>query len=316
MTVKAAFRFGVDFVTFHHPRFWGVSTPADIKAHAKKEPVAFWTKLLDTAAAAGVTGVELTFSPFHWEDAVDAFGSVERFSDELTARGLSVASGFFADFSGVRDFSDPAVADNLIERALQYADFLKACGAEVMATGLPMRQTVGEQPVRIYDLSAATAIATLVNRVAVAVAARGIKLALHTEGHSVFSMTRDIDLMMMLTDPAYVHFCPDSAHIILMGGDPLKVVSRYSERIALAHWKDVKGPMPLDTPIDDRIFARHHPYFAPFGQGRVDWGGWISHMRHKTDTWHILELDAAPDPVADIRNGLRFINEMLASSRD
>ncbi len=39
----------------------------------------------------------------------------------------------------------------------------------------------------------------------------------------------------------------------------------------IAHWKDARGPMPADTPIDKHIHERHQPYFCSFGLGRVDW---------------------------------------------
>ncbi|MGO7793297.1 hypothetical protein ACC703_39110, partial [Rhizobium ruizarguesonis] len=44
------------------------------------------------------------------------------------------------------------------------------------------------------------------------------------EAHSIFAAARDVDLMMLLTDPAYVHMCPDTAHIIVAVSDPIQLV--------------------------------------------------------------------------------------------
>ncbi|WP_176084755.1 sugar phosphate isomerase/epimerase [Martelella sp. HB161492] len=315
MTSQPDFRFGVDFVTLNHPGFWGCDSEAGIRDIARADPAAFWDKALDTAAASGVTGIELTFSPFHWSEAVSTFGSVTRFAEALGSRNLSVASGFFSDLAEGHDLSDRATTERLLERARRYAEFLSASGADVMAAGLTMRQTLGDRPARIYDLAAAQVVADFVNKLGVAVADHGVRLALHTESHSIFAMPRDIDLMMMLTDPAYVHFCPDSSHILIMGGDPVSVIDRYRERIVLTHWKDAIGPMPADTPIDADIFLRHQPYFCDFGAGRVDWKAWLSRMRDRHAlNWHILELDAAADPAAAIRKGIAFFQTLASQN--
>lgn len=306
-------KFGVDLVTFFHPGFWGVDSYDAIIAHARAEPRKFWDKILDAIQASGVTGVEPTFSPFNWRDAVATYGSVEGFAKELERRGLSLASGFFAELEHGASIADPAVQAKILASAGDYAAFIRACGGEAMVIGLPMRQTPGAEPVEFVDLKVASELADFLNRLGALTAKHGIKLALHTEAHSMFCTSRDVDLFMLLTDPAYVHFCPDTAHLIVAGADPLKVIERHRERMVIAHWKDAIGPMPADTPIDEKIHERHRPYFCGFGIGRVDWHAFVKLLRDtQYEGWAILELDAAPDPIADIAAGLKFINTALA----
>ncbi|MEK1892879.1 MAG: sugar phosphate isomerase/epimerase [Rhizobium sp.] len=312
MASEDRLRFGVDLVTFFHPGFWGVADHDAIKAYAQTEPRRFWDKILDGVAASGVTGVELTFSPFNWQDAIKIYGSVESFAAELSSRGLTLASGFFAELEAAGDFTEAGAQSAIIDKAKRYADFLKACGSDIMVIGAPLRQTLGATPVRFFDFEQARKIADFLNRLGAVLYGRGVRLALHTEAHSIFAGGRDVDLMMLLTDPAYVHMCPDTAHIILAGSDPLQVVDRHHERVIIAHWKDGLGPMPSDTPIDAHIHDRHRPYFCGFGLGRVDWPGWARLLRDRGyQGWAILELDAAPDPVGDIANGLRLVKQAL-----
>jgi sugar phosphate isomerase/epimerase len=312
MSSSGKLKFGVDLVTFFHPGFWGGHDHAAIVEFARRTPRIFWNKMLDGVAASGVTGVELTFPPFDWKSAVATYGSVEGFAEALESRGLHLASGFFNDIASADDFSDAATQKMIVEAAVDYADFLAACGGEVMVAGLPLRQSPGVEPPAFFDLSEAQRLADLVNRVGAQVAARGVKFALHTEAHSVFAMARDIDLMMLLTDPVYVHFCPDTAHMVLVGGDPVQIVERHHERVAIAHWKDATGPMPADTPIGTDIHDRHRPYFCRLGTGRVDWPAWSRLLRDRGLTgWAILELDAAPDPVGDIADGLALVRQAL-----
>ncbi len=312
MSSTERLRFGVDLVTFFHPGFWGVEDYDGIIALSRNEPRAFWDKILDAVQASGVTGVELTFSPFNWQDATKTYGSVEAFAGELRKRGLTLASGFFAELEAAGDFTEASAQAAIIGKAEKYAEFLKACGSDIMVIGAPLRQTPGEQPARFFDFEQARRIADFLNRLGAILYAKGVRLALHTEAHSIFAASRDVDLLMLLTDPAYVHMCPDTAHIIVAGSDPLDVVGRHHERVIIAHWKDALGPMPADTPIDKHIHDRHRPYFCGFGLGRVDWLGWIRLLRDRGyEGWAILELDAAPDPVGDIANGLTLVRQAL-----
>lgn len=305
-------KFGVDLVTFFHTGFWGLEDHATVEDFARRTPRVFWDRILDGVAASGVTGVELTFPPFDWKGAVAAYGSVRGFGDALASRGLRLASGFFNDAAGAGDISDPAEQKVIVDSALEYANFLAACGADVMVAGLPLRSSPDAVPPGIFGLGQARELADFLNRVGAEAASRGVKFALHTEAHSVFAMARDIDLMLLLTDPAYVHFCPDTAHLLLAGGDPVQIVERHHERVVIAHWKDAVGPMPADTPIGADIHDRHRPYFCGLGTGRVDWPAWSRLLRdRRLNGWAILELDAAPDPVGTIRDGLAFVRQAL-----
>lgn len=312
MTSSDGLRFGVDLVTFFHPGFWEVADHDAIISHARSAPRAFWDRMLDGVQSSGVTGVELTFSPFNWQDAVRTYGSVEGFAQALSQRGLELCSGFFAELDEASGLWTPDMQQAIIDKASAYADFLKACGSDIMVIGSPLRQTLGAQPVVFHDFDHARQTADFLNRLGAILLARGVRLAIHTEAHTIFASARDVDLMMLLTDPAYVHMCPDTAHIILAGSDPIQLVDRHHERMIIAHWKDAVGPMPADTPIDEQIHDRHRPYFCSFGSGRVDWPAWARLLRERRfEGWAILELDAAPNPVSDIADGLMLVRQEL-----
>ena len=312
MVTSNKIKFGAELVTFFHPMFWGVSNEAEVVAYARSQPLQFWNKILDATAAAGVTGIELTFSPFNWQDAIDTYGSLDGLIKALGSRGLTVASGFFAELEHGSDMTEPGVQQLVLERADRYAEVIAACGGNAMVMGLPMRQTPGSEPPAFVDLPFMQRYADFTNRVGALVARHGVKLALHTEAHSIFAMSRDIDLMMLLTDPVYVGFCPDAAHMVLVGTDPVEAVRRHQERLVVAHWKDAIGPMPAGTPIDEKIHDRHRPYFCRLGAGRVDWPAWARlHRNLHYAGWAILELDAAADPVAEIKACREYVETVL-----
>ena len=254
-------RFGIDLITFFNPTFWGVSEESDVVALGQARPRMFWDTMLDAIAESGITGLELTFAPFDWRGTIAAYGSAMAFRAELDRRGLAVASGFFADVAISGDVLDPAQQSQYFADAADYADYLVATGAATMAMGLPMRASWAADPAFIVDLAYVSQVADFCNRLGAMLRRRGVRLALHTEAHSTFSFARDVDLLMTLTDPVYVGFCPDTAQLLVMGADPMAITRRYGDRVILTHWKDATGPMSHDLVIDETIHVQHRAYF-------------------------------------------------------
>ena len=303
--------FAIDLITFFHPHFWGLEREDEVVALGKAQPRPFWDRLLDAVADSGARGIELTFSPFGWRDTLAAYGSVEAFKGELARRGLSLATGFFADVA-IQGVQDAALREAHIAEASAYAEWLAHFGVDVMVMGLPMRQSWFEGPGSIVGLEAAQLVADFCNRLGAATLRHGVRLALHTEAHSLFSLARDIDLFMLLTDPVFVGFCPDTAHILLGGADPIEVVGRHKERVIATHWKDATGPAPVRVTIDHEIHKAHRPFFCALGSGKIDWAAWRDLLaRANFAGWSIIEIDAVPDPVAEVRRSLAFIGESI-----
>lgn len=301
-----------DLVTFFHPKFWGVESHDSIFDLAQNTPDVFWLKMLDTVAAAGLTGIEPTFSPFNWQHALKTFGSVEAFSGAMAERGLTLASGFFADLEHGSDIADPAVRRRVLDLATRYAEVIAACGGDAMVIGLPMRRTRDADEPLFVDLAYAQRLAGVLNELGALTLRHGVRLALHTEAHSVFCTSRDVDLFMLLTDPLYVGFCPDAAHLLGSGADPVTVTTRHIDRLVVAHWKDATGVMPFDIPIDAGIHESHQQYFCRLGAGRVDWPAWARMYRdHKISGWAVLELDAAADPLSEMIASRQFVETTL-----
>lgn len=273
MTRQRKIRFATDLCTFYDPAYWGgeggYANIGDLFAWGKWDELAFWTRVLDAVADAGLDGIEITFAPGDWTSARGAYGTAEAFAAAVRERGLDVCAGFLSSTdpaSGRRlDLANPDDRAAWEALADQYAAFLAACGAQVMVTALGLRQTKLDQPPLFVDLSLAESIAGTLNRMGAVTARHGVTLALHPEAFTVFRDSRDADLFMLLTDPNYVSLCPDTAQFTVAGSDPLEIARRHRDRIALTHWKDAIGPAPDDVTIDDKIFQTQIQWFAPVG---------------------------------------------------
>jgi sugar phosphate isomerase/epimerase len=105
---------------------------------------------LDSVQEAGLDGIEVTFAPGDWTSALVAYGSAEGFAKEVAAHNLEVCSGFFSSrVPGTDRRLDLASADDrseYVELADRYAEFLGACGANVLITALGLRKTKLARP--------------------------------------------------------------------------------------------------------------------------------------------------------------------------
>ena len=301
-----SFTLATDIITFYHPTFWGLQSFDQVLAWGGDNPRPFWDKVLHTLAETGVTGLELTFGPGSIEGALRAYGSAKDFKTALDGSGLSVVSAFVADgpkWDGEHDIG------TIVADAERRAGFLGEMGAGLLVAGLPMRKTFGERPPVFVDRAYMEQMADTAHAVGEAISHQGVKLALHTESNSTLWYERDIDLCMALTDPRYVWICPDSCHIALGGGDPVRVAQRHNQRIALAHWKDASGPIDRHLVIDATIYDQQQRFMADFGKGIVDWAGWAAAMAHTPGRdIALIELDVAADPVSALREGTAVVS--------
>jgi inosose dehydratase len=307
-------RFGVDLITLYDGSFWSVADWQELADRAAKDPRWFWDRTLDSVRESGVTGIELTFPPGNWDSAIAAYGSIEQFAAAVGSHGLAVTSSYFSGLEYAKDISDAAERAAIVKSGAETARLIKACGADVLVAGLPPRPRREDGSPVSLDLHTATPIADLVNELGAATLAEGVRLAIHTEMGSVLCAPREIDLFMMLTDAIYVGLCPDTGHIVLGGGDPVKVLDRHSERVLITHWKDATGPMPAWRSAEEEAHASYASRFGRVGTGAVDWFAWSAGLREAGfEGWNILEIDVCPDPLVQITAAREFAE--LASHR-
>jgi sugar phosphate isomerase/epimerase len=66
------------------------------------------------------------------------------------------------------------------------------------------------------------------------------------------------------------------------------------------------------VPIDETIYDRQIQWFAAVGSGVVDWPAWLRLLRDlRYQGWAVFELDAAPDPVGDLKRMRQYVESAL-----
>jgi inosose dehydratase len=121
----------------------------------------------------------------------------------------------------------------------------------------------------------------------------GIPLGYHNHMSAIGERPEEVKWILEAADPRYVKLELDIAHYQQGGGDPVKAIHDYKERLLFLHIKDVESRTP--TPGATGEQARNYR-FVELGRGRVDLKGVFKAL---TDVnfkgWAVVELDRVPD---------------------
>ena len=119
----------------------------------------------------------------------------------------------------------------------------------------------------------------------------GIPLGYHNHMNSLGERPGEVDEILAAADPRYVRLELDVAHYTQGGGDPVKAIDRYHDRLLFLHLKDVE-PVPPAAVSDP---ARSYRW-VELGRGRVDLPGVFAALKKAAFRgWAVVELDAVPD---------------------
>ena len=133
--------------------------------------------------------------------------------------------------------------------------------------------------------------------------AQGIRSSFHPHAATFVESERETALLMNQMDPELVGLCLDVGHWIVGGGDPIKAVHDYAERITHVHVKDVSGEVlskMLRGEIETMNTAvEEFKLFVPAGTGIlklhelfealavVSYSGWL--MSEQDSAWEPSE---------------------------
>jgi inosose dehydratase len=180
---------------------------------------------------------------------------------------------------------DPAFEAEDFAMHMKHAEFVKALGGEhiQIIDQFPKGKTLGPADF--------TRMGGLLTELGKKTAGIGVPLVYHNHMGSMSERPEGTAAIMKASDPKYVRLLLDVAHYKQGGGDPVKAISQYRDRIGVMHIKDVASP----APATDGSPAR--PYkFVELGRGTVDLKGVVSALESiGFGGWAIVELDAVTD---------------------
>ncbi|HEU5140459.1 MAG TPA: sugar phosphate isomerase/epimerase family protein [Bacillales bacterium] len=197
-------------------------------------------------------------------------------------------SGFvLSALYGGGNFTDPEKREHIINYNTRVARFLAAnnCDRIVFGPGGPRAE--GGTSKEALKIAAET-----MNAAAKSCAELGVKACLHPHLGTEIETEEELDAMMEMTDPDYVYFCPDTAHLAKAGMDPVKVMRRYQDRIAYVHLKDISPEEANAEQFPILSGNEAMPIFCELGLGTLSFEPVIDFLKEMSyEGWVTVEID-------------------------
>ncbi|RLV08856.1 2-keto-myo-inositol dehydratase [Streptomyces griseocarneus] len=215
------------------PDSWGVwfaDDPAQVP----------WQRFLDEVAAAGYAWIEL--GPYGYLPT-----GPDRLRAETERRGLAVSAGtvFTALHRG------PAVWEETWEHVARVATLARAVGAGHLVV-IPSFWR-DDRTAEILESPELTAeqwrhLSTGTERLAREVRDRfGLRIVVHPHADTHIDGEANVERFLDATDPGLVNLCLDTGHYAYCGGDSVRLIETYGERIGYLHLKQVDPAVLADV---------------------------------------------------------------------
>ncbi|MGW4200534.1 sugar phosphate isomerase/epimerase family protein [Streptomyces sp. NPDC004726] len=213
-----------------------------------------WRRFLDEVTEAGYEWIEL--GPYGYLPSDPAV-----LAEETARRGLKVSAGTV--FTGLHH--GPAVWDETWAHVSDIAALSRAMGAEHLVvipsfwrddkTGKVLEDSTLTSA-QWRDLTAQT------ERLGREVRERyGLKIVVHPHADTHIDSEENVSRFLDATDPGLVSLCLDTGHYAYCGGDSVKLIETYGERIGYLHLKQV-DPEVLATVVAEQL-----PFGPAVGRG-------------------------------------------------
>ncbi len=229
---------------------------------------------IEDVSAVGFKGIQLRTS------ALPEFGDKPAALKELLAKHRLTMVAFSS--GNVR--IDPQFEAEDIATHMQHARFVRDVGGLFL-------QLTDTRPKRELTAADYQRLGRLMTEIGKRTADIGIPVAYHNHMNNIGERPEEVDRVLDATDPRYVKVLLDIAHYQQGGGDPVRAVRKFSDRILFLHIKDVQSPLPGNTGDPMRSYR-----FVELGRGKVDITSVFTALNEvKFRGWAIVELDAVPD---------------------
>jgi inosose dehydratase len=248
------------------------------------------TELLGAVRSLGYRAIELGPPGYFGEDP-------DTVRSTLEAAALVLVGAFVP-----LHLADESAFSSDLEELERTARILAGAGSNALVlladAGSPERSVAAGQPDELARTQlTGAALDSAVRRLTVAAERckeHGLRAAIHPEAASYVEAPAEVEAMLERIDPVLLGACLDTGHILVGGGDPVRLAQEWADRLCHVHLKDVDAGLleRLRTGRLDIEAAWAKGLFCPFGRGVVDLEGVLSAPALRGfDGWIVLEQD-------------------------
>lgn len=210
-----------------------------------------WSRFLDELADVGYRWLELGPPGYLPTDPA-------RLRDQLDRRGLRVAGGTVAGFSGLHK---PAEFEAILAETRKVAELTAALGAShVVFVPVPGyrddRTGAYLEPAELNDDAWATLVRST-NEIGKQISQEyGVQLDFHPHADSHVQTQAQVERFLEDTDPGNVSLCLDTGHLAYTRADNVAIIRGYPERIGYVHVKQMDPVIVARAEAEDLAFGQ------------------------------------------------------------
>jgi inosose dehydratase len=143
-----------------------------------------------------------------------------------------------------------------------------------------------------------TVFASGADKVAAAVKEKyNMRTVFHHHCGGYVETPQEVDKLLTLTNPELLGLCLDMGHYQFGGGDPLKALKTYKDRIWHVHFKDCEPKVAQQSRLIEWNYfdSVGHGVFCELGKGQVDFKSVVAELnRTGYHGWITVEQDVLP----------------------
>ena len=262
--------------------------------------------LLDEMVVAGYTATE-------W--GMNMERDAAKLMADLQKRDLQILGGFVG-----LELRNSQKREQEIARALEIGQFFQSIGAPYLIaadSGDERRRAEAGHVDPSGGLSKEQwkSLATGLNDLARELAPMGVNVVFHNHVGTYVETEAETATLLEETDPALVSWCLDCGHLAYGGGDNLRALAKYGNRVGYVHIKDVDGRVLHQSRENGWSFAQalKSYIFAPLGEGIARVPEVVDALRQAGYTgWLVIEQDTTPDdPTAVAAKNRRYLEPLI-----
>ncbi len=270
-----------------------------------------WTpypQLLDEMVAAGYAATE-------WASNMPEDPAV--LAADLRPRGLRLLGGFVG-----LELRNPAKRGQEVKKGVEIGTYFQSLGASYLIAADSGDARRVQEAGRVNPAAGLTdaeweSLGAGLDELAAALQPSGVRLVFHSHVGTYVETEVETSRLLDGTDPALVGWCLDCGHLTYGGGDTLRMLEKYGDRVGYVHLKDVDEEVLRRSREEGWSFhdALKRFIFPRLGEGDVNIPAVIGALKdHQYDGWLVLEQDTTPGNPTEVARENRVYMEKLLHS--
>jgi inosose dehydratase len=268
-----------------------------------------WTpypRLLEEMLTAGYTATE-------WDVCME--NDAARMRADLQTKHLQMLGRFVG-----LELRNPEKREIEIKRGLEIARFLKMIGGEYLIAADSGDERRWREAGHVDTKGALSeaqwrSLGAGLNELGRRVKEDGMQVVFHNHVGTYVETEVETGRLLDETDPGLVGWCLDCGHLAYGGGDTLRMLTQYGDRVRYVHIKDVDGKVLASSQTEQWGFdkALKSYIFCPLGQGVARVPEVLRALKlNSYEGWLVIEQDTTPlDPTENARQNRIYLEKLL-----